>query len=92
VRVTGFGGTIPPDDRIAADAARNAAGIPAGEGGMLVAYVNGLPAGSGGVTIVDGVARLWGGAVAPSAGPGGVPGGARRGWPTRWLTARRRPW
>jgi GNAT superfamily N-acetyltransferase len=37
-----------------------------------VAYVNGLPTGSGGVTLVDGVARLWGGVVVPSARGQGV--------------------
>jgi hypothetical protein len=42
-------------------AARDAATVPAGEGGMVVAYASGLPSGSGGVTMVDGVARLWGG-------------------------------
>lgn len=72
VGVTGFGGTLPPDDRIEANAARDAATVPAGEGGMLVAYVNGLPAGSGGVAMVNGVARLWGGAVVPSARGQGV--------------------
>ncbi len=67
VGVTGFGGTLPPDDRIEANAARDAATVPVGEGGMLVAYVNGVPFGSGGLTMVDGVARLWGGVVVPSA-------------------------
>ena len=72
VGVTGFGGTLPPDDRIEANAARDAAAVPVGEGGMLVAYVNGVPTGSGGVTMVDGVARLWGGVVVPSARGQGV--------------------
>jgi GNAT superfamily N-acetyltransferase len=72
VGVTGFGGTLPPDDRIEANAARDAATVPVGEGGMLVAYVNGLPSGSGGVTMVDGVARLWGGVVVPSTRGQGV--------------------
>lgn len=72
VGVTGFGGMLPPDDRIEANAARDAATVPVGEGGLLVAYVNGLPSGSGGVTVVDGVARLWGGAVVPSARGRGV--------------------
>ena len=72
IGVTGFGGTVPPDDRIEANAARDAAAVPAGEGGMLVAYVNGVPVGSGGVTLVDGVARLWGGVVVPSARGQGI--------------------
>jgi hypothetical protein len=37
---------------------------------MVVAYASGLPSGSGGVTMVDGVARLWGGVVVPRAGKG----------------------
>jgi GNAT superfamily N-acetyltransferase len=72
VGVAGFGGTLPPDDRIEANAARDAAAVPAGDGGMLVAYVAGVPAGSGGVSMVDGVARLWGGVVMPSARGQGV--------------------
>jgi GNAT superfamily N-acetyltransferase len=72
VGVTGFGGTLPPDDRIEANAAMDAAGVPVGAGGMLVAYVHGVPAGSGGVSMVNGVARLWGGAVVPSARGQGV--------------------
>jgi GNAT superfamily N-acetyltransferase len=39
---------------------------------MVVAYASGLPSGSGGVTMVDGVARLWGGVVVPSARGQGV--------------------
>lgn len=72
IGVTGFGGALPPDDRIEANAARDAATVPVGEGGMLVAYVDGVPSGSGGVTMVDGVARLWGGVVVPSARGRGV--------------------
>ena len=47
VGVSGFGGTLPPDDRIEENAGRDAATVPAGQGGMLVGYVNGRPAGSG---------------------------------------------
>ena len=72
VAITGFGGTLPPDERIEANAARDAASVPVGEGGMLVAYVNGVPLGSGGVLLVDGVARLWGGVVMPSARGQGI--------------------
>jgi hypothetical protein len=66
VQVAAFGGTLPPDDRIEVNAGRDTATVPAGEGGMLVAYVAGAPAGAGGVTLADGVARLWGGAVVPA--------------------------
>jgi len=68
----GFGGALPPDGQIEANAAKDAATVPAGEGGMLVAYVDGVPSGSGGVTMADGVARLWGGVVVPSARGQGV--------------------
>ncbi len=64
VGVTGFGGAMPPDERLKANAARDATAVPAGEGALLVAYVNGKPAGTGGVAMADGVARLWGGVVA----------------------------
>lgn len=72
VGVTGFGGTLPADHQIKANAERDAVNVPAGAGGMSVAYVDGLPSGSGGVTVVDGVARLWGGVVVPSARGQGV--------------------
>ena len=72
VGVSGFGGTLPPDDRIKENASRDAASVPIGEGGMVVAYTGGGPAGSGGVSLVDGVARLWGGAVVPSERGKGV--------------------
>lgn len=67
IGVIGFGGTLPPDDQITANAATFAATVPAGEGGLLVAYADGVPSGSGGVVMADGVARLWGGVVVPSA-------------------------
>ena len=67
VQVTAFGGEVPPDDRIAVNAGRDAATVPVGEGGMLVGYVAGVPSGAGGVTMADGVARLWGGSVVPQA-------------------------
>jgi GNAT superfamily N-acetyltransferase len=68
----GFGGEIPPDHRIELSAERDAMTVAAGEGGTLVAYVDGRAAGSGGVTLVDGVARLWGGVVLPTLRGRGV--------------------
>ncbi|MFB7383505.1 GNAT family N-acetyltransferase [Kitasatospora purpeofusca] len=65
VEVTGFGGALPPEARIEATAVKVAKALPAGEGGTVVAYVDGEPAGCGGVSVVDGVARLTGGVVAP---------------------------
>jgi GNAT superfamily N-acetyltransferase len=44
----------------------------AAPGGTVVAYSDGVPVGSGGVTMADGVARLWGGGVVPSARGRGV--------------------
>jgi hypothetical protein len=67
-----FGGSMPPPERVAENAQRDSISVAAGEGGMAVAYVDGTPVGSGGVTVVDGVARLWGGAVAESARKQGV--------------------
>jgi hypothetical protein len=68
VQAAAFGDEMPPDERIATNAGRDAANVPAGAGGMLVAYVAGAPAGAGGVTVADGgVARLWGGSVVPAA-------------------------
>jgi GNAT superfamily N-acetyltransferase len=72
VDVAGFGGELPPDDRIEENAAQTAATVFAGEGGRLVAYVDGSAAGSGGVTLAHGVARLWGGAVVPDARGQGI--------------------
>jgi GNAT superfamily N-acetyltransferase len=72
VGVSGFGGTLPPDDQIREQAARDARTVPEGDGGMVVGYVDGAAAGSGGVTMADGVARLWGGAVVPAARGRGV--------------------
>ncbi|MFD7736110.1 GNAT family N-acetyltransferase [Kitasatospora phosalacinea] len=68
----GFGGALPPAGRAERVAARGARGVPAGGGGVLVAYVDGEPAGAGGVALVDGVARLTGGAVVPSRRGRGV--------------------
>ncbi|MER5636200.1 GNAT family N-acetyltransferase [Kitasatospora sp. NPDC002227] len=64
VESAGFGGALPPEERIEAAAGRDAKAFPAGEGGRVVAYVDGEPVGAGGVVLVDGVARLTGGVVA----------------------------
>ena len=61
-----------PDERVAEIVARNADSIPAGQGGAVTAYLGGAPVGAGGLEIVDGVARLWGGAVIESARGQGV--------------------
>jgi GNAT superfamily N-acetyltransferase len=72
VGVAVFGGSVPPQERLVVNASRDSVSVPAGEGGMIVAYTGGLPVGTGGVTMVDDVARLWGGAVLESARGQGV--------------------
>ena len=72
VGVTVFGGSMPPDERLAEEAKRDRATVKAGDGGMVVAYVDDAPVGSAGLAMADGVARLWGGAVIESARGQGV--------------------
>lgn len=67
-----FGGVVPPDERIAENAKRDSAGVPAGDGGGVVAYAGGTAAGAAGLMMADGVARLWGGAVVEHARGQGV--------------------
>lgn len=67
-----FGGSTPPDEELEAAAVRGRADAEAGRGGSVVAYVDSVPAGSGGLSLVDGVARLWGGAVREQARGRGV--------------------
>ena len=57
-----FGGSMPPDDEVAAAVDRARTDVANGSG-SLVAYLDGRPVGTGGLSLVDGVARLWGGAV-----------------------------
>ena len=72
VGVTVFGGSMPPDERLAQEARRDSATVKSGDGGMVVAYVDGAAVGSGGLSMADGVARLWGGAVLEAARGQGV--------------------
>lgn len=72
VGVTVFGGSMPPQERLAEEAKRDGATVRAGDGGMVVAYVDGAPVGSAGIAMADGVARLWGGAVVEAARGQGV--------------------
>jgi GNAT superfamily N-acetyltransferase len=66
-----FGGSVAPEDRLAANAEHDVVAFPTGAGGTVVAYVDGAAVGSGGVTMNDGVARLWGGGVRePARGQG----------------------
>jgi GNAT superfamily N-acetyltransferase len=67
-----FGGTVPPEERIARNASQYAASVPAGEGGVVVGYAGGKAAGTAGLMVADGVARLWGGSVVEAARGQGV--------------------
>ncbi|HSZ39348.1 MAG TPA: GNAT family N-acetyltransferase [Trebonia sp.] len=72
IDVAVFGGSMPPDDRLAASADQDGTSIPGGDGRTVVAYSGGAPVGSGGVTLAEGVARLWGGGVLEQARGQGV--------------------
>ena len=61
-----FGDSMPPEEEIAAEAERAKRDAESGSG-SVVAYLDGAPVGSGGISLVDGVARLWGGAVREEA-------------------------
>ena len=67
-----FGGTVPPEERIARNASQYAASVPAGEGGVIVGYAGGTAAGAAGLMVADGAARLWGGSVVEAARGQGV--------------------
>jgi GNAT superfamily N-acetyltransferase len=58
-----FGGRRADDDFLADRAEADRASIAAGTGGAMVAYLDDTAVGVAGVEVVDGVARLWGGAV-----------------------------
>ena len=53
----------PLAEHLEQEAARAALGYATGESGRVVAYVDQTPVGSAGLTLTNGVARLWGGAV-----------------------------
>lgn len=67
-----WGGAVPPQDALGSMLDRNLADLEAGRGGSLVAYLDGEPVGTGGVTIADGVARMWSGAVVAAARGRGI--------------------
>ena len=86
-------GSVPDDARVAELAAEAAADLEAGRVASAVAYLDGRAVGAGGVTLVEGVARLWGAGVVPEARGRGVYRAllnARCGTPSS--TARRRRW
>ena len=61
-----FGDSMPPEEEIAAEVERAKRDAESGSG-SVVAYLDGAPVGCGGISLVDGVARLWGGAVREEA-------------------------
>jgi GNAT superfamily N-acetyltransferase len=61
-----FGDSMPPEDQIVAEVERAQKDAESGSG-SVVAYVDGVAVGSGGISLVDDVARLWGGAVREEA-------------------------
>lgn len=67
-----WGGAVPPDAAIGSMLERNLTDLEEGRGGPLVAYLDGQPVGTGGVTIADGVARMWSGAVVGAARGRGI--------------------
>lgn len=76
IEVSVFGGSRQSEDALAKDAREHARGLAAGEGGILLAHLDGAPVGAGAVTYAPGppgpVARLWGGAVLPEARRRGI--------------------
>ena len=72
VQVAGFGGAVPPETRLKQGAAKDADAVPAGEGGLMVAYTGGAATGCGGIALGGGVARRWGGVVVPAARGTGI--------------------
>ena len=62
-----FGGEMAPDDELERAAADGRRQLPAGEGGAVVAYLDGVPVGAGGIAQPGDVARLWGGSVREEA-------------------------
>ncbi|SDC64242.1 GNAT family N-acetyltransferase [Nocardioides lianchengensis] len=64
-------GGLPDEERLRELAEETAEAHREGRGSTAVAYVDGSAVGSGGLTVVDGVARLWGaGVVSPARGRG----------------------
>lgn len=60
-------GSLPPPERLHELAAEAAADLEAGRGATAIAYDGARPVAAGGLSLVDGVARLWGGGVVPDA-------------------------
>ncbi len=63
VLTTVFGGDVPPDEQLRIESDQAATTVAGGQGGGVVAYVEGEPVGTGGVTVAGDVTRLWSGSV-----------------------------
>jgi hypothetical protein len=61
-----FGDSMPPEEEIVAEVERARTDAENGSG-SVVAYLDGAAVGCGGLSLVDGVARLWGGSVREEA-------------------------
>ncbi len=61
-----FGDSMPPEEEVEHEVERALKDYEGGSG-SVVAYLDGVPVGSGGLSLVNGVARLWGGAVRKEA-------------------------
>jgi GNAT superfamily N-acetyltransferase len=72
VGVEVFGGSMAPDEELERAAADGRRQLPAGEGGSVVAYLEGTPVGAAGISQPGSVTRLWGGAVSERARGRGV--------------------
>src|SRR4029453_17733615 len=66
------GGTMAPDDELERAAADGRRQLPAGEGGSVVASLDGTPVVAAGISEPADVARPWGGAVSDHARGRGV--------------------
>jgi GNAT superfamily N-acetyltransferase len=60
-----FGGHEPDDDEVALGLAEIERGLALGDGGRVLALVDGVPAGTGGWGVVGPVCRLWGAGTRP---------------------------
>lgn len=58
-----FEDEMPPDEELESAARTAAETVLAGQGGCLVAYLDGRPVGAAGLAVGEHVARLWGGSV-----------------------------
>ena len=68
VGVTVFGGSMPPEERLADEAKRDGAAVKAGDGGMVVGYADDAPIGQGGYRALRGARLKYGAAHGATMG------------------------